>query len=302
MTKQKAIRYMQHPSFTLEEWSQRDPVLTIGEIGFLLNASRKVVNYKAGPGKWSDLPYLGIETYTGDLDGGFAGSTLNDVLHDTRNPFISPSVSGVINNAGGSYLNEWILEIGQSINNVNVQFTVYDQSNMGPSNPINIDAGSNFTNEGDHPNGIITLTPSAPIVPTLPIIITLKVKVKDTKNNYSDIAESKINVFPKIIWGVSTLEDITASEFINIGQKRTLLANDYKGEYDFNAPGYGWIGIPAMLSPSLLKYEDATPGGLSFYDMVSKGTLSVNNGVTTYDYIMLRSEYYLLSSSILRIR
>lgn len=306
------FKYIKLPTYTETEWSQRNPLLEKGEVGFLYvdgeNISKK---FKCGPGYWNDLEYISDVEYSnpsavtnvfGDATGVLSGKTIKEILELMLNPFQQPKVSNVLNNAGGVNQNEWTLEIGQSVNNVLVQYGLSNTPNLNSVTPINIDAGGQFDNEGDFANGSITLTKATPIIPTLPTTITIKVKAKDNKGNYSEDSESKIKVYPKIIWGVSSLESLDANGFFNIGQKQVLVTDQFTGEFDFTAAGYGWIGIPAMNNPTNLIFADVTnplvPGQ---YNMTAMGTLTVNNGLTTYDYIVYRTTNYQLTSSVLKI-
>lgn len=305
------IPFVVNPAFTEAQWTGKNPTLKRGQIGYVLDGNGLVIDYKVGPGKWNDLTYLGSGVYPynenisnqlGDLPVNPYGLSIPALLRLIINPYVAPILSNALNNSSGSYLNDKIFEIGQSISGtINVQYTIDDASKLSGGTPINVTAGGIFSNEGNFAHGTIGLTLAASYGPLVPTTVTISIRATHT-NGLTNTITTTIKFFPRIIWGVGQNTSIVASDLLNgagLTQKQNVVANDYKREYSFTASGYLYIAIPSMLSPSNLVWADT---GNSLVpkpiEMVDLGTINnVNNGVGTYNYQIFRSKFAVQSSS-----
>lgn len=303
--------YILHPTYTDAEWTAENPLLVAGEIGFEINGSGVVIGWKVGPGRWNDLSYFGDALYTetetsnpiGDAQGDLSGRTTAEILALMLNPYVVPVISSLQNNAGGSFGNDRILEIGESVSGtVSVTFSVSDSGNLEGSNPINVDAGDIFSNEGDFPNGQIDLTLVAALNPSETTTYQIMLKATHT-NGETGVVSTFIRFYPKIISGVSNNANITASEMANIAAKQTFITNNFNRDYSFSQAGYLYIAIPAMLNPSGLLFTDISNPNSPFpMDMTDLGQLTVNNGVGQYAYQIFRSTFLLtVNSTVIRV-
>lgn len=303
----KVIKYLRGPAFTEAEWAARNPLLLKGEVGYVISSGGIITRSKVGPGLWNDLPWFPDTLYDrtdtitnpiGDAKGNLNGSTLMEIVEKMLFPYQTPALSLVKNNAGGSLQTTATREIGSSLSGiVNLTYAISNPTNLSGATPINVTAGGIFSNEGNFENlGSIDLNLVAPLNPTVVTTYTISVKPVHQQGEGTTVSTS-IVYYPRIIWGVSPLTSLSASQLNTIGQKQTLLTNNFRRDYNFTAAGYCWIAIPTILNPSALVFTDVTdpnaPAGFSMEDM---GTLSVNNGVGTYNYQLFRSTYYLTES------
>lgn len=310
---ERLIKYLRHPAFSAAQLTTRNPYLDKGEIVFELDGTAKPKKFKIGPGHWNDLPYFIDDEYTistpvtnpiGDATGDISGLSLREVLEKILHPYVAPVVSNVVNNAGGSFGNARIIEIGISLSGtIQVTYSVSNPSLLSGATPISITAGGIFSNEGAHAHsGSIGMTLPAPLNPS--VITTYTISVKAThQQGETPVVTSTIKFNPRAIWGVSTLTSYTAGDINSLTSKQTALLSSHKRDYTFNGQGYCVVAIPAMLNPTNMIFTDVTdpsaPAGFSMEDL---GTLSINNGVGTYLYQILRSTYFITQpSSILRI-
>lgn len=311
---ERVIRYFSFPCFTEAQWSSRNPLLVNGEIGFVLNESNQVIGHKVGPGLWNFLPLLGSDIYPysdivtnviGDASGNLQNQKIVDILKKMLSPYQAPAITNLRNNAasGGGFVNVVTREIGQSLAGpVQITFSLSNQASLSGATPINITSGGTFTNEGDFTFALpISLNLAVPLNPVTTSTTNISAKVTHTNGQTSPIVTS-IRFFPKIMWANSPLDTLSGVQFMSISNKGTLVTNTYKNDYPFNGNGYSWLAIPVMLNPTGLIFTDVTnPIAPANYAMESKGVISINNGVATYNYSLYRSTFFTINPSILRI-
>lgn len=305
------LKYFLHPTYTSSDWTSLNPTLGRGEIGFEAELEGGVLvpkRFKIGPGAWNSLSYftLGEYTYTdvptnpiGDAkDVDLSGTSFDDMFNKMLNPYQTPAISALTNNAGGSYSNAWQLEIGTSLTgSVSLNYSISNSANLNGATPINVSAGGEFTNEGSFANGLIALTIGTSINPSTLKTITIAVTATHT-NGTTSAVNTTIDWFPKIIWGTNSSTTINEAGINGLTGKNGLITNDYANDYIFTTSGYLWICIPTMLSISDINFALVTnPLAPQEIDMFDYGTVAaVNNGVGTYDYHCYRSLYNLTST------
>jgi hypothetical protein len=311
MSGRRIIKFYKGPAFTADLWESRNPYLRSGEIGYLLEGGITIAA-KVGPGYWNDLGFIGEDIYThadlvtnpiGDATGSLQGEKVIDILKLMLSPYQAPIISNVRNNAGGSYANIVTREIGQSASSpFSILYDINSSDNLIAGNSINVTAGGALVSEGDFPNtGNISATLVTPNPVTL-TTISILVKAKHT-NGITAGVTTLIKFTPKIMWVSSIVDTIPdGSTFMAQGGRQTLISDTYKHDYDVNGSGYTWIAIPTMLGISNPIFSDVTdPNAIAGYDMESKGTISINNGVATYNYTLYRSTFNLILPNKLRI-
>ena len=308
------IKRIKNPTFTQAEMDALDPVLLRGEIVCLRDVpDYKVSNWKIGDGvsKWSELPFLNASKYPytdlvtnplGDLVNGSSQyqRDLSAIVKDIISPYQAPVVSNVRNNAAGSAQATAQKEIGQSIGSaVQVTFSVSNQSNL-ITNPITIDTSGVFVESNPYPNGAISIAPVSVIAPTSPTIYTIRVKATHLTGD-SAWANTYIRFDMRPIWGASTLADLTtnqhALDLIANGGGSAVKQN-FKDTYEISVGGYQYVLIPSVLITGTIVWTEVSdPNAPASVAMVNLGTLSVNNGVGTYNYTKFRSPFNNLSGS-----
>jgi hypothetical protein len=310
----KVILYYRGPSYTAAQWSARNPLLQRGEVGYLLHdTSGIVIGQKVGPGRWNDLAFSPdvlfdnpgpVTNPIGDVSGVIAGQNLMQVAEKMLFPYKVPVISNLTNNAqGGSPQVEALLEIGAAKSGViRLLHETSFPENLSGATPINVIAGSIFSNEGNFANtGTIDMNLSAPLNPSVVTTYTINVKPTPTQGVGVTVSTT-IKFVPRMIWGVSPLTSLTGPQMNSIAQKQTALTDNLERDCSFTTAGYGYLAIPAMLDPSNLIFTDVTnpdaPSTFSFEDL---GPLSINNGVGTYNYQIFRTTYY-ITESLSRVR
>lgn len=299
----KVIQYLGHPAFTATEWSVRNPILQNGETGYEL-IDDVIRRSKVGPGRWNDLPYLN-DTYwddatvptnpIGDATGNLQGLELIDIIKKALYPYGIPVISSATNNASGGFVATSVIEIGHALTStIQVKYVISNPGNLSLTNPIVVSSAGLFSNDGGFANiGTLNMNLAATINPSSPTIYPISIKPVHLNGNGA-IKQTFISYVPRIMWGVSPLATLNATQFNNIGQKLTALTSSFQRDYDFTSAGYAWLGIPSMLSPGTLIFTDVTdPNAPAGFSMENIGTLTVNNGVGTYNYQMYRSTYYI---------
>jgi hypothetical protein len=307
------IRYFKGPTFTEAQWAARNPYLLRGEVGYLAEEiTDKVIGMKVGPGNWNDLDLQGTNLYPyddvptnpiGDATGNLENTALADIIFKMLNPYQAPVISAFVHNAGGSFTNALIREIGNSISgSIQLQYAITNTDKLEGDEPIIIDANNIFSNEGPFANGSpLTLNLAAPLNPSIVTKYTIYGRASHQEGLTTPVSAS-IDFYPKIMWGVSALTSLTGPQFMSISNKGSVITNEFKRDYAFGGNGYSWIALPAMLNPASLIFTDVTNPNLpANYSMEPMGTLSINNGVTTYNYVMYRSTFFLINPTILRI-
>lgn len=309
----KVIRYFQGPTYTAGDWTARNPYLKIGEIGYLLE-SGIVTRAKVGPGYWNDLTYLADDIYPysdaitnviGDVNSPVNGQKLAAIIKKMISPYVQPAISNLTNNLGGLSLNIVTREIGESFNtSFQLNFVLANGSNLSGATPVNVDGAGIFTS-GAFPLALpISMSIlSPPFAPTLVTEINIGVTLTHLLGT-TPAQITKIRVYPKVMWVSSILSSMPlGSDFMAAAGKQMTVTNSYKRDYGFAGGGYSWLAIPSMLGPASLVFTDVTNPDLPLgYSMESKGTLSINNGVGTYNYEMYRSTFNLIQPSTLRVK
>lgn len=310
------VKRFQNPSFSKTDWEAENPTLRRGEIGVLLDDQGLAKQIKVGPGKWNDLMDLFSKIYSfadpvtnplGDLQQGeiLEGTAIDAILRDILSPYQAAAITGVTNNAKApSFESNPVLQIGQSVSGtITIKYSVTNPGNVAnDANPVNASGNGIFSNEGFFPIGDIDLNLVSPLSPTAPVTYTVSLYIKHLQGN-SPVATTKITFHPVITNGVSPQESLTANEAANIPFKSSVVSNNFERDYAFSTEGYAYLFIPSMLNPGSLIFTDVTdPNRPAGYSILDLGTLSINNGFGAYNYRVLRSEFYLLNPTILRVR
>lgn len=309
--KQRVIKFVRHPAFTAAQLSARNPYLEVGEVVFELNNANLASKFKVGPGVWNELLYFEDELFTstsisnpiGDAKNNIAGKSAIQILDLMLNPYQIPVISNVLNNAGGGFGNIKTLEIGQSVSGaINVSYVVSNPTNLQGSTPIIVSAGGIFNNEGTFANsGTIILNLANALNPSSIINYNIQLSGIHAKGSITPVITS-FNWAPKIIWGTTAVLNPSASDINALTQKQTITSVNYKRDYVFNTSGYCVVAIPFMLNPTSMIFTDVTdpnaPAGFSMEDL---GNITINNGVGTYTYKILRSSF-LITASISKLR
>lgn len=302
------IKYLRHPTFTEADWIARNPLLKAGEVGYVLE-NNKVVNYKVGPGYWNNLSYISGDYYPyseaptnpiGDASGSLLGLSNAEIIHKMLNPYQAPAFSAVQNNANGTFQAISTREIGNALSgNITFTYTLSNLDKLVGATPLTITAGGIFSNEGLFPVGPSILTLALALNPG--VITTYVVNILATHQKGTVSGSTQIRFWPKIMWLSSPQATLTALQFMALS-KSSRLTNNYKADYAFAGNGYSWIAIPSMLNPSNLLLTDVTnPNAPAGYTFEAMGTLSINNGVATYNYQMFRSSFNQIKATTLRI-
>ncbi len=292
--------YLLHAIYTESEWTSENPILLAGEIGFV-EENGVCIKYKVGPGRWNDLSYQedvyshndAVTNPIGDASSNLENMKIGDILKLMLSPYKAPVISNFKNDASGTSELESIIELGNSISgSVDLSFDITYEANLSGATPLNVTAGSTFSNEGDFANGQISLSLASALQPTT--LTNIEIKIKSTHTNGETLPVSTFIRFqPKIIWGVSSKTSLTASEIANISSKKTKISSSYKHEYLFEQSGYLYLAIPSTLDPNDLSFADVTDKQIPLpIDMEDLGVVtSVNNGVGTYNYQVFRTKY-----------
>lgn len=305
------VKYFQFARGAATEWSDRNPTLLSGEVGWELDQNGVPFRYKIGPGAWNDLPfrdtaiypYSGeVETPVGDAKGNLEGLLAVEILNLMLNPYVAPVLSSPQNDAGGSFSGSHTFEIGQSITGpVAVSVNTTKENNLVGLEPFTVTAGGVFNNEGTFAQDNILLSLDTPLAPQVDTIVNIAIRAAHQQGNTNTVNTS-IRFFPKIIWGVSTKEDLLSGDWLTLSGGGRLVTNDFTRDYSFPGNGYSWIAIPSMLNPTSPTFTDVTdPSAPTGYGMVPKGGVVIDNGVGTYQYTTFRSTFSLGNSTILRI-
>ena len=313
------IKRIFQPSFTDAQMLSIDPVLGLGEVVHIRDESTgKIINYKVGDGVtvYSLLEFQSASTYPytdpvtnplGDLQSNevLEGEAIADIIRDIVSPFQASVVSNVRNNASGTYQSTATIEIGRSINTaVVVTYSVSNQGNLDGATPIEIDDEDNlFAEANPYPLGSIALSPSAPIAPSSPASYRIGVRAKHTQG-YSSYSYTTIQFLMRLLWGASNLADLTNSSEVLAavanGGGSALKSSYVNQEYTISSPGYGYVLIPsALVGGNTPVWTDVTdPNAPASLQMVNLGTISVNNGVGTYNYVKFRTPFLNTSGGV----
>lgn len=298
------------PAFSTTALSDLNPLLKRGQMVFIEDDNGIVSNYKVGPGYWNDLSFQsgGFYSYDeiitnpiGDVPSNPVGLAIGDIIRKMLNPYVAPVLSNALNNASGSYINDTIKEIGQTVSgSVNVQYSVSNSGNLSGSTPINVTAGGRFSNEGNFANGTITLNLASSLSPILTTNIEILIKATHT-NGETNTVSTFLRFYPKMIWGVGQQSTITATDLLNgsgLQDRQTKVTNSIAHDITFNQAGYLFIAIPTMMGQTNISFADATDKQVPLpIDMVDLGVISsVNNGVGTYNYQLYRSKFAITES------
>lgn len=302
------VKYIKHPAFTATSLSILNPSVKKGELVVELDDTNfEVIGFKIGDGQtsYNSLPYLDdiykyVDLVTVDIgdwevDDSLYGKTTQDILKGIVSPYVVPVISNVRNNAGGSYANDKILLVGQSISTpITIAYDLSNSENVSGSNPVTVDTGGYFTTAVNYPLGTITLTPVSTINPTTPLKITIKVTITHDQGG-TVVGETYINFVPRIKWGASTLADLTSNTDVNnLTNGGFLDDDDFEGDYDITTSGYLYVLIPNMLigaGDEILFGDVVNPNVPQHIDMTNLGSISHNNGTGTYNLTKYRSTF-----------
>lgn len=310
-------KYFNFPNFTAAEWTTRNPLLLTGEVGFEKHPLYAYPwRYKAGPGRWIDLPYQydsypyidPVTNELGDAAGILQYMSVPDILKLILSPYQVPALSVPLINVNGlGYAPSHILEIGQSITSpVLISASIDLPANLHAGTPYHITAGGVFTNEGDFASPLPASLTLATLTPTEVTDILISLKALGGNSVYSNILTALIGVYPKIIWGVSSSPTIIPTNWTTLTNVQTLITKSFENEYSFILSGssYFWLAVPQMLNPgSAPFFADVTnpiaPGPIT---MLDNGIQSINNGVGTYNYQTFRSQFLMTGSTIVQMQ
>lgn len=316
------IKYLQHPSFTAAEWSQRNPLLKSGEIGFELDEFTKATRYKVGPGLWNDLPYAGGDEYPysevptnpiGDAKGVLQGKPSSEILHLMLNPFQNVAVSAVQNDADSrTPKGTQLFEIGQQLSGtVSVLYNVANNANLAPISPATkpitvISNNGIFTNEGEFDYGTAIMSLDGILKPDTQESNIITVEASDSEGAKSS-GITKIDFSPRIQWGTSggdTIDSILSGDAVPkviLSAQKFAVTSSYKRTYDITNVGYTWLVIPEMLGPNNITFTDVTdPNAPAGYAMQDMGARNIDTSVGQYQCRFYRSVFYLQSNGILK--
>ena len=275
--------------------------------------SLKVINFKLGDGisKFSELEFQSVSKYPyadpvtnpiGDLElySNQSDRLVIDIIKDMISPFQASSVSNVRTNAEGTPKTTAQLEVGQAISSeISVTYDVDHQVNL-VSIPTEIDSFGFFNESNPYPLGSVAITPLVPLAPTQPQIYTIRVRVNHTEGASSWVS-AYMRFDMRFIWGTSTLSNLTTSQhaidLIASGGGQAVLP-DWRHTYETSTGGYSYVLIPSILLnaiPAPIWTEVSDPNAPASIEMVNMGTLSVNNGIATYNYEKYRSPFLNLS-------
>jgi hypothetical protein len=108
----------------------------------------------------------------------------------------------------------------------------------------------------------------------------------------------------RFLWGASDLADLTSSSEVlaavanggGSGLKSTYVNQDYT----IANAGYGYVLIPAAVIGGNIPVwtEISDPNAPASLQMVNLGTISVNNGIGTYNYVKFRTPFLNTSGGI----
>jgi hypothetical protein len=228
---------------------------------------------------------MGLIKSGSDLDGKTALEAIRGML----NQVLNPEILTVLNNARGSFAASHQYEIGQQKSGqVSVTFSLENAENLVGVTPINVNSAGVFSNDGDFGNGTITLNLAAPLNPTSPTNVLIRVRANGP-DGLSEGKTTSIKWDPRIISGVSELVSLDSAAIDALLDKSELVSSELRREYEFTVSGYPYVLIPTMLNPTGLSFDDPESG--YSYDFTEVGTVNYFNGVGTYDYTVFRATY-----------
>jgi hypothetical protein len=310
------ITRIQNPTYRRTEWSSNaDFILLLsGEIGFEIpDGDSYPTRMKVGPGYWKDLPYFEPGTFypysdpvtnpIGDATGSLLNKSIAEIIKLMVSPYTAPVIFNQRNNAGGTFNSNNVLEIGRTLTGtITVSYSVSTQDNLTGTTPIYA-FNSVFSNSGWFSIGNIHLNLAAPLNPQSPSSYPIQLKAKHTKGE-TGFVTTNFSFVPRIVWGSSSLETITANDLNTLSGRLTRLTSTMIGDYRFNSTGYSWLAVPSMIVQQNVIFVDATYSELSApYGLMDTGvTVTYNNGTGTYAYRLYRSVYPLNNTSTLRIK
>jgi len=315
MTKVKVVKYFKGPAFTAEVWSINNPILLSGEIGYLLQGGVTIAA-KVGPGRWNELGFIGEDIYNysqevtnpiGDATGNIQGTKVVDILNKMLTPYEVPDMENMrlVVNSGITPANTVEMEIGQSVTSLSIIYNMLNSQNLSGATPINITPSSGFSIvNAENTGSIFVPIISPPFQPSLNTTVTFIAKMTHQRGQTNGIGDSATLVFnPRIMWMSTSLINISdGNTFMAQSGIQFIRSSNFKRDYNFPSTQFAWIAIPAMLSPSNLSFAEisnlAAPSNFSF---IQQQTISIYNGVGTYNYVLYRSTYRLQRPTKLKI-
>lgn len=307
-------KYFNAPSYTAAQWTTRNPLLLKGECGFELHPVTSLPwRCKVGPGRWVDLPYQedlypfsDVPTNEiGDAAGDLQYLTTSEILKLMLNPFFVPTLSTPMISVNSLPLAaDLTLEIGQVINSPGDLRANIDSILNLAATPYIVDSDGFFSNDGAFASLPAALSISGgSVTPSIVTDIIIRLKALLTNAAYTNEIQAHIGVYPKIIWGCSNALTLIPGDWASLSNRKTLITKDFENDYDFGTTGYGFLAIPAMLSPGTPIFTDVTePDSPGPYAWQSAGTQTINNGVASYSYNTFRTTYSMISASVVRVR
>ena len=311
------IKRITQPVFKDSEMTALNPILKKGEVVWIRDeVENKVINFKVGNGAsaYSSLEFKDGSTYPyteaatvsiGDItvNSTHKDRLIADMMKDIISPYQAPQVSNVQNNADGTYKNTAVKEIGQSIgSSISLLFNVSNASNL-VATPIELDSSGDFLEANPYANGSIALTPNGTLSPTSPKTYSIGVRAIHNQG-VSSYAYTYIRFDTRAFWGASSLADLTTQSqclaVINNGGGQELVQN-YSGKtFEITASGYHYVFIPSMIGITPVWTEVSNPNTPSTVGMIKVRTISINNGIGTYNYDAWRTPYFNNSGSKLK--
>lgn len=244
-----------------------------------------------------------INNPIGNASGILQGKTAIEILELVLNKYLAPAVTSLVNNANGNFANSHVIEIGNSIAGpIKVKATISNKDNVDTEPALEI-SGNQVSNTGKKDSTLVehSLTLINPLAPTILTEYSIRARIYH-KEGISSWISTLIKFQPKIIWGVSSKAILTQADVDSLTDRRTKITDNPRGAYAYMFAGFPWMLIPSMIySNDLVFLDDSTPGLTAPYGLSVKQELTINNGVGSYAYKLLRTDNALQQPSKLKI-
>jgi len=319
------VKYFYNPSYTENDWGNLDPVLKKGQMGVVMDIDNITVRgFKIGDGvnKWTLLPLQNEDIYIyddlvtneiGDVKVGdsLEGEKVVDIIRRMVSPFVNPTITNATNDADGVLKNAAIVEVGNSVDtSVNLNYNALASENLKETNNIFVvDLSSIFDNSGlhTHTGSPINLTLKASLAPTSPTKYTIGVYGLIEGGGVTATANTTINFYSTVLWGYDTNADLYpdgGSYNNSLPTENRLVAASYKATYSFVGTKYAYMLVPVDMitaGVSIIFEEVTNTNQPSNYSMLEMGTVTINNGSATYDYVVYRSEFEIIVNTKMKL-